>query len=248
MVEGAVVQPPTLGGRLENAVHRLEAFDVGEDGPGMVSRFRRVLAQFELIHEGRAPARGVHIVCGLKISEGGRDGHAIFVEFHSLDAAVLVKLGPVFRGRPYHEMVDFFPVQVALTVEGHVRRNKLLETRGIERLPFTVVSEADGVLESAGRGHVINDAVGMTQVTDFGHSVSLRQHERPNGTLGEEGLPERKTGMASRFEQENIKALFGQDAGEYGPIKSAARDADIEGGKWLIRHEGKMRIPCPEHE
>ena len=58
-----------------------------------------------------------------------------------------------------------------------MRRNKLLETGGIERLPFTVVSEADGVLESAGRGHVINDAVGMTQVTNFGHPVSLRQHE-----------------------------------------------------------------------
>ena len=248
MVEGAVVQPPTLGGRIENAVHRLEAFDVGEDGPRMVGRFRRALAQLELVHKGGAPARGVHIVCGLEIPEGGRDGHAILVEFHRLDAALLVQLGPIFRRRPHHEMVHFFPVQMALTVKGHVRRNELLEAGGIERLPFAVVGETDGVLEPAGRGHVIDDAVGMAQVSNLGHPVTLGQHEGPNGTLGEQGFPEGKTGVSSRFEKENIKALFGQDARENGPIESTARDAHIEGGKLLVKHDSKMRIPCPERE
>ena len=48
--------------------------------------------------------------------------------------------------------------------------------------------------------------------------------------------------MASRFEKENIEALF-QDAREDGPIESAARDADIEGGKWLVGMKAKCEFP-----
>ena len=189
VVECTIVQPPALGGRLEDAVHWLKSFDVGEDGPGVMGRFRRALAQFELVHEGRAPARGVYIVCGLEIPEGGGNGHTILVEFHRIDAAVFVKLSPIFRRRPHHEMIDLFPVQMALAVEGHVRWNELLKAGGIERFPFAVMGKTDGVLESTGRGHVIDDAVGMAQVSDLGNAVTLGQHERPNGTLGEQGFP-----------------------------------------------------------
>ena len=54
--------------------------------------------------------------------------------------------------------------------------------------------------------------------------------------------------MTPRLEDQYIEALFGQDARKYGPIQSAARDADIEGGKLLFRHASKMHIPCLEHE
>lgn len=116
-------------------------------------------------------------------------------------------------------------------------RDQLLNSVCRERLVLCVVRESYGMLEATGRGDMVHNAIGMAEVTDFRNSIAFRQHERPDGALGQQRFTQRKSRMSARLQDQGSESMFGQNASQSRTVKAAADNAHIKWGARIGFHE-----------
>jgi hypothetical protein len=218
---------PALGGGGYQVVKGLQTLHMGKERAAVGNGLRSTFTVPLLLHQLGTPTRSIHIVLSAEFYMGTGNRDSVGSDMDVGDGGFLHIIRTVLNRGIEQKLIYLLAVEVALTVEGQVRRHKLMQLGRLQRHSFCVVSKSNAVLEATGRGDVVDDPIGVTQMTDFGNPEALTNNERPDGTLGKQSLSQGKSRVFAPFDDEDFQAGLCQNGGHGCPVNTRTGNDDI---------------------